>query len=144
MGVARPYRQIGIIWPGRVAPAIGLALTGHSAERLRLWGRDPVKSAAFTASIGRARAAACLADIGEGSTLCLYLPRYAGALEYEALPAPFPAGPLAPTTTERPEQIDLSEAYCPVGAGEVRVGRRLRAQCVQDSQKVDLPFALAG
>jgi predicted short-subunit dehydrogenase-like oxidoreductase (DUF2520 family) len=69
MADAQPYRQIAVIGTGRVAAAIGLALAGHSTDPLRVWGRDPAKSAALAASIGRARATTHLASIGDGCDL---------------------------------------------------------------------------
>jgi predicted short-subunit dehydrogenase-like oxidoreductase (DUF2520 family) len=69
MADAQPYRQIGVIGTGRVATAIGLALAGHSTDPLRVWGRDPAKSAALAASIGRARATMHLASMGDGCDL---------------------------------------------------------------------------
>jgi predicted short-subunit dehydrogenase-like oxidoreductase (DUF2520 family) len=69
MADAQPYRQIGVIGTGRVAAAIGLALAGHSTDPLRVWGRDPAKSAALAASIGRARATSHLASMGDGCDL---------------------------------------------------------------------------
>ncbi|MCK9514142.1 MAG: DUF2520 domain-containing protein [Pigmentiphaga sp.] len=69
MADAPPYRQIGIMGTGRVAAAIGLALAGQSADPLWIWGRDPAKSTALAASIGRARAATRMADIADACDL---------------------------------------------------------------------------
>lgn len=52
-----PLHQLGIIGSGRVAQALALALSPHSAAPPLLWGRSPEKLRAAVARVGRAAAA---------------------------------------------------------------------------------------
>ena len=65
------YRHIGIVGTGRVACAIGHALAGHSAEPVGIWGRNPAKCQDAVISVGRAHAAAGLADIAANCDLII-------------------------------------------------------------------------
>lgn len=92
---ALPYRRIGIIGTGRVASAIGLALAEHSVEPLALWGRDPERCAAVSASIGRACPTPGIADIAERCDL-IVLAVSDDALEQSIFNLAAVDGPAAP------------------------------------------------
>ncbi|QGP78938.1 Rossmann-like and DUF2520 domain-containing protein [Sphingobium sp. CAP-1] len=63
MSDAFPYRQIGIIGAGRVARAMALGLGVHSAAPPLIWGRDPARTGAAAAQVGRALPADAMAAL---------------------------------------------------------------------------------
>lgn len=65
------YRQIGIVGTGRVASAMAMALRGHSAGRLMLWGRNVEHARTVVAAIDGVRVATTLEALAAACDLVL-------------------------------------------------------------------------